>query len=731
MKASGRFAVLQMGSLIWKIFILSLGFAFGAEDPAPGGQAVLLTPVSPSAFVVPTNMLTDDSAFGSGTLRSAGRVQLVYGGAMFPTGALAITELRLRPDSQYGSAFVTTLTNLEVRLSTTLQAPDALSAAFAQNVGADETVVFSGPITLSSAFAGPPQGPKAFDIVIPLAQSFVYAPRAGNLLVEFRNAFASTASLLSGQGRSDDLASRVVGSAGAASGGRDSGAEALQLVYYPTNEPPLPPPRLTRGPYLQRATTSNIVVRWRTSQAADSRVHFGLAADALVWEVHAAGPTTEHLLALTNLAPDTRYFYAIGTTEAVLSAGPDHHFFTHPLAPKPVRIWAIGDSGTANQPGYQGLQARVRDAYYAHAGARPTDVWLMLGDNAYLSGLDQEFQDTLFDIYPTLLRRTVLWPTIGNHDVTVSGGNYTYLNIFTFPTQGEAGGVASGSRHYYSFDYANIHFVCLDSEDSDPSPGGAMLSWLEQDLAANTNDWLIAFWHSPAYSFGTHDSDNPFDTGGHLVQMRENAVPLLEAHGVDLVLCGHSHNYERSYLLDGHYGYSWTLMPTMLKDAGSGRTNDTGAYRKATLGPGPREGAVHVICGSSGWVTPDIGKGQHPAMFMKLRELGSLVIDVNSNRLDCAFLRDTGAVDDYFTMIKGGPPEPLRLATFRVNGGVVRAQWKSIAGQTYRIDRSPGLEPPDWRPASGLITATGATTGWTNAVPPGAAKSFYRVVRVD
>ena len=86
-----------------------------------------------------------------------------------------------------------------------------------------------------------------------------------------------------------------------------------------------------------------------------------------------------------------------------------------------------------------------------------------------------------------------------------------------------------------------------------------MLTWLEADLAANTNEWLIAFWHHPPYSKGSHDSDWEME----LIQMRENALPLLESYGVDLVLSGHSHCYERSYFLDGHYGRSSALRPEM------------------------------------------------------------------------------------------------------------------------------------------------------------------------
>ena len=122
-----------------------------------------------------------------------------------------------------------------------------------------------------------------------------------------------------------------------------------------------------------------------------------------------------------------------------------------------------------------------------------------------------------------------------------------------------------------------------------------MMTWLQNDLAATNKKWIIAFWHHPPYTKGSHNSD----TETELVQMRQNALPMLEAHGVDLVLTGHSHSYERSFLLDGHYGTSSTLTPAMKKDAGSGREDGTGAYEKATPIGGQHEGVVYAVAGSS------------------------------------------------------------------------------------------------------------------------------------
>lgn len=407
---------------------------------------------------------------------------------------------------------------------------------------------------------------------------------------------------------------------------------------------------VTRGPYLQRGTPTGVTVRWRTSVATDSRVRWGSDPAALANAVDVAGSVTEHEVTVTGLTPGTRYFYSVGSTAGPLAgADSSHTFGTAPTAGTavPTRVWAIGDAGTNTA-----AQRSVRDAYSAWTGARETDVWLMLGDNAYAAGTDAEYQAGLFDVYPALLRRAVAWPTRGNHDVLYAGADNDYYDIFTLPAAGEAGGVPSGSEAYYAFDRANIHFVCLDSEGSDRTPAGAMAAWLRADLAATSADWVIAFWHHPPYTKGSHDSDDPLDSGGRMRDMRESILPILDSTGVDLVLTGHSHSYERSLLLDGHYGLSATLHDSMKVDAGDGREGGDGPYAKPTPGQGPFEGAVYVVAGSSGQTSG--GTLNHPVMVSSLNVLGSLVLDVDGHRLDARFLDASGALRDSFTVLKGG-----------------------------------------------------------------------------
>jgi hypothetical protein len=310
-----------------------------------------------------------------------------------------------------------------------------------------------------------------------------------------------------------------------------------------------------------------------------------------------------------------------------------------------VRVWILGDSGGANQNA-----GRVRNGYRAYPGSDVTDVWLMLGDNAYNSGTDTEYEAAVFDMYPTFLRNTVLWPTRGNHDLIHNGTNNDYYDIFSLPTAGEAGGPASGSEAYYSFDFANVHFICLDSQGTDRTPGGEMLTWLVQDLAATAQNWIIAYWHHPPYSKGSHDSDTELK----LVDMRQYAVPILEAGGVDLVMAGHSHSYERSFLLDEHYGLSSTLHDSMKVDDGDGRPEGDGAYMKPTLGPAAHEGAVYLVAGTSSSVGG--GTYNHPVMVTSLNRLGSMVLDIEGNVLEATFIDSTGTALDSFTIQKGDTP---------------------------------------------------------------------------
>jgi hypothetical protein len=147
---------------------------------------------------------------------SSQRYQQVYGSSEF-SGPFLITDIEFRPDAFTGAAFSSTLSSIQIDLSTTAAAVDGLSSTFAANVGSNDTVVFSGPLTLSSSDTGPAGGPKTFDIVIVLQTPFLYDPALGNLLLDVRNFGGGFTTSFDAQSTIGDSVSRVFSLTGASS----------------------------------------------------------------------------------------------------------------------------------------------------------------------------------------------------------------------------------------------------------------------------------------------------------------------------------------------------------------------------------------------------------------------------------------------------------------------------------------------------------------------------------
>jgi len=410
---------------------------------------------------------------------------------------------------------------------------------------------------------------------------------------------------------------------------------------------------ITRGPYLQKGTTTSVVVKWRTDSNDSSIIEYGIN-ESYSSTFGETTPKTEHELEITGLSPNTKYHYRIGSSGSLVSGSADLYFKTHPAVgtSQAYTFWVLGDCGSANTDA-----ENIRDAYYSYIGSNETDALLFLGDNAYIDGYDSEYQAAVFDMYDAKLKNSIAWSCLGNHEGEYNGP--VYYDIFTFPTNGESGGVQSNTESYYSFDYGNIHFIVLNSFDENRAVGSTMYNWVENDIQSTEQKWIVAFWHHPPYSKGSHDSDNGGNnTSGfdiELIQMRENFLPMLEDNGIDLVLAGHSHSYERSYLINKHYGLSDSFHPTDNiiggTGHGDGKINGDGAYSKTDIGDYADLGTVYVVTGSAGKISG--GSLNHNAMYYSANQLGSSILEVDGNNLTLKFLSDNGSVDDIFTIQKG------------------------------------------------------------------------------
>jgi predicted phosphodiesterase len=187
-----------------------------------------------------------------------------------------------------------------------------------------------------------------------------------------------------------------------------------------------------------------------------------------------------------------------------------------PLKEGSTRFAVIGDTGTGDSH-----QVAVGKALFEAKQLFPFSFVLMMGDNLYGGDRPSDYVKKFEAPYKTLLDSGVkFYASLGNHD----NPNQRLYKPFNM----------NGER-YYSFkpDKSSVRFFALDSNYVDEK----QLVWLDKELAASGSDWKIAFFHHPLYSSG--------ETHGSADSQRERLEPIFLKHGVNVVLSGHEHFYER------------------------------------------------------------------------------------------------------------------------------------------------------------------------------------------
>ena len=441
------------------------------------------------------------------------------------------------------------------------------------------------------------------------------------------------------------------------------------------------PLTITRGPYLQKATTSGITIKWQTSMGTDSKINYGTSINNLNLSAVLQGSRTDHSITLAGLSPYTHYYYNIGNVAGIIQGDVSNHFMTNPTIGKEghYNFLVLGDCGTNTS-----VQKNVRDKYISYMKTDTTHGVLLVGDNAYDAGLDAEYQSNFFNIYQnTFLKNVMLWPAPGNHDYAnntalIETQNVPYYTIFDTPENGESGGVPSNNQAFYAYDYGNIHFLSLDSYGSENNlllydTLGPQVTWIKKDLAANKQKWTVAYWHHPPYTMGSHNSDLETD----LEKIRTNFIKILERMGVDLILCGHSHNYERSKLMKGHYGKENTFNANVHNKSQSsgiydGSNNSCPYQKNETKG---LDGTVYVVAGSAGKVGgAQVGYPHNAMHYANATNAGALALSIREGRLDAKFIAEDGLIRDQFTILK----DANQTNTYKVKKGdqvILKASW--------------------------------------------------------
>src|SRR5688572_639431 len=180
-----------------------------------------------------------------------------------------------------------------------------------------------------------------------------------------------------------------------------------------------------------------------------------------------------------------------------------------------VKFAVIGDNGNGTREQYELAQqmAEQRSRF-------PFEFVLMMGDNVYGSQRPADFAAKFERPYQALLGAGVtFYAAIGNHDDPNADVRYPPFNM-------------NGAR-YYTYTKGPVRFVVADTNFLDQ----VQLTWLQRTLKASTEAWKIVYFHHPLYSNG--------DRHGSSIELRVQLEPLLVENGVDVVMSGHDHMYER------------------------------------------------------------------------------------------------------------------------------------------------------------------------------------------
>ncbi|MGD9385273.1 MAG: metallophosphoesterase family protein [Thioalkalispiraceae bacterium] len=399
--------------------------------------------------------------------------------------------------------------------------------------------------------------------------------------------------------------------------------------------------------YLQLGGPDQMTLRWGSVVPAKHMVEYGLSPDKLILRVTEVRAVSNHRVTLTNLTPDTKYYYRI-VKPGQLSSIEVNSFVTSPPAgtTRKTRIWLLGD------PGKSGDKVKVRDAAMRWLQQHPRehladlDLIMSTGDQAYPNATYHEYVKDFLLPFQSMFKRVPVWPVFGNHDAR----RWSFYQLFDRPEHGELGGLASNSKSYFSFDYAQTHFIFLDSNDQAITPGSPMLDWLVHDLAMNKQTWTIVLFHHPPYTRGSYDSDRADSFKHRFQNIRSHLLPILELAQVDLVISGHSHAYEHSGLIHGHYGPSKSFNESMVIDAGQQIVKGARVYKKDYQGQPHLSGTLYLVLGASG--EGNQGQLDHPALPVALGKTGSVILDIDDEFIQARYISAAGKMMDEFTIRK-------------------------------------------------------------------------------
>jgi acid phosphatase type 7 len=469
---------------------------------------------------------------------------------------------------------------------------------------------------------------------------------------------------------------------------------ALVIVIFSQNNSIASVNKIVRGPYLQKASSNSITIRWRTKRPSIGIVKLYTNDSEQYYKDLVM--KTEHEINISGLDASEKYNYSIHSLNknkkeriANLSKEEIFSFKTFPdnkLSESNILI--LGDPGVSSDSSiprkFRNQQGQVINGFnhFIQCNNIDLDFVLTLGDNAYHNGTDKEFQKGFFEPYADLIANTPLFTCFGNHDsglerkfLSYTARSYpkpsgVYYDIFSLP----------GERAYYSFDHGSAHFIVLDSFDSlwedlapdysnfekvwdkNSSARNSMLEWFKEDLKNNLSTWNIVVFHHPPF---TSDSEYAKQdlwrawTNSHI-------VPLVHEYKIDLVLSGHIHNYQRTYPVGiSEFALETNLAPRknikkskekffkkylekkknleLMNYVPLISSSETNIYNKG-------DGVIYSIIGSSGAAFKSLENDGELFYVSRLEEAGAGLLKINPDKLTYDFVGREGQSLDKFVI---------------------------------------------------------------------------------
>ncbi|MBI4585261.1 MAG: metallophosphoesterase [Planctomycetes bacterium] len=368
--------------------------------------------------------------------------------------------------------------------------------------------------------------------------------------------------------------------------------EEVDLKKEPWKEP------LAEGlyvkPYLQNVTQRSIAVLWETKTPVIGHVDYGLdpAFGNPSATASESAPATLHEILLDGLSPGTRYRYRVRYGHVTLEAS------TFKTAPpdgvRSCRIIAYGDARSDPKIHRQNAELMLK---------HDPDLILHTGDLVAAGSTYDLWQPQHF--WPTQIigDQVVIFPALGNHEQNAAN----HFNYMALP----------GNEVFFSFDYANVHIIALDSNAgwTPHGKGSPQYEWLSQDLEAKRSaDWTIVYFHHPL--FRCHPTRG-------IESQRWDWHPLFEKHGVDLVLSGHDHYYFRAYPI-------------------------------GKVGLKPSRGVLYLTTGGGGAPLYPVRERSYGAVAKSVHHI--VVLDVRSDRIEGKAIESDGSLLDTFTVTRAPAP---------------------------------------------------------------------------